>query len=231
MSVRRQEPRRPAGPGAVRPADVPAPGLPSQPSSTVPAATRRCAGPGARKWWPAGASAGPCAPRRAALRPPAAPPPRRRPAPRPGWRPLSGAAMPPERLHQPGALVGGGVQRRAQPAFQIGHRRSASSIPGTSPGLPGRPAVSSQPARARDAWLLTVPSEQPSTAEVCASDRSSRYRSTITARCPAAAWPAPGSARPGRRQPPPGRYRRADASALPAPRADAAACASGPPRR
>ena len=38
-------------------------------------------------------------------------------------------------------------------------------------------------ARARDVWLLTFPTEQPSVAATCDSVRSSQYRSTSTSRC------------------------------------------------
>ena len=44
-------------------------------------------------------------------------------------------------------------------------------------------ALPRRAASARDAWLLTVPTEQFSAAAVSASDMSIQKRSTITARC------------------------------------------------
>jgi len=49
-------------------------------------------------------------------------------------------------------------------------------------------------ASAREVWLLTVPTEQPSVCAVAASDRSSQKRSTMTAR-----WRGPSRARAWRR--------------------------------
>ena len=43
-------------------------------------------------------------------------------------------------------------------------------------------ALPRKAASARDAWLLTVPTEQPSAVAVSASDMSIQKRSTITAR-------------------------------------------------
>lgn len=46
-----------------------------------------------------------------------------------------------------------------------------------------------------DAWLLTVPWEQPSASATSVSDRSSQYRRTTTARCLGGSWArAPSSA-------------------------------------
>src|SRR5215469_12873680 len=95
-------------------------------------------------------------------------------------------------LHQAGwRLLGSRDHRGAQTAFYLIHRspspfwRPAS---GAASGPAARPAadgavITRSLASARDAWLLTAPTLQPMTAAACASERSSKYRSTSTARC------------------------------------------------
>ena len=74
-------------------------------------------------------------------------------------------------LHRGGARLDRG-ERGRQVLVQVAHWSS----PSMSSALPRKAAS------ARDAWLLTVPTEQSSAAAVSASDMSIQKRSTITAR-------------------------------------------------